>query len=50
MDAGVGEGAVLCDGLALDGAEVGERIVAGIVVVLILADVDAEVEDGVGRR
>ena len=32
----------------LDRAEVGERIVAGVVVVLIAADVGAEVEDGVG--
>ncbi len=35
------------DGLVLDGAEIGERIGAGVVVVLVAADVAAEVEDAV---
>ena len=47
VGAGVGERAVLPDGLGLDGAEVGERIGAGVVVVRIAADVATEVEDGV---
>ena len=44
----IGEGAVLAHGLALKtgGAEVGERIGAGIVVVLVAPDEGAESEHG----
>ena len=34
-------------GLGLDGAEIGEGIAAGVVVVLVAANVAAEVEDAV---
>ena len=47
MGAGVGERTDLADGLALDGAKVGEGIAAGVVVVGITANVAGEVEDGV---
>ena len=49
MDSGVGERAVLSDGRRLQSGrpEIGERITAGIVVVIVSADVAAEVENGV---
>src|SRR5207245_1257427 len=42
--AGVGQRPVLPDGLLLDRAQVGERIVAGVVVVLVAPDKTAERE------
>ena len=49
VDSGVGEGAVLADGLVLQigRAEVGKGIAAGVVVIGVLADIGSEVEDGV---
>src|SRR6202043_3471456 len=47
VDTGVRQGALLRDRGGLDGAEIGERVVAGVVVVEVLTHVGAEVEDGV---
>ena len=50
MGACVEQGALLRDGLVLDGTEIGERIVARVVVIAVAAGVDAEVEDAFGRQ
>ncbi len=46
--AGVGQRPVLADGFLLDGAEVGKRIVAGVVVVLVAPDKAAQREHRIG--
>src|ERR1700751_4075137 len=47
VDAGVQQRALLRDRLILDGTEVGQRISAGVVVVGVLSNIGAKVEDRV---